>query len=281
MTTLMQLVKLVLDDAYGEILPGPISPDDQIKAALQTLDGSYRELMNPQRVPIDYSNPATRFAYIYKYTVAHADYIRQVIVNVPSLRVLFQRQAATVSCLGGGPGSDFLGIMKYMLCCGSNTSLGAFIFDKERAWGDSWSEVARQLDAPFRYFPAWQQMDVTNCAEWNSYKKFLKSDLFTLCYFVSELWSLQEPASQFLVHCFQQAQPGAQILYIDNNDRNGRFVQWFERIVGGCNYDLIHGCAGDMVFEVNEEKTDLEPYYTRFGWVKRKGNVAVRVAIKR
>jgi hypothetical protein len=145
MMTLMQLIKLVLDDAYTAIhVAEEAEKDAMITEELKTLAMEYASLTNTKAPPIDYSDPLKRFAYIYKYTVAHADYIMQLIDNSKELGSLFDRKHVEVACLGGGPGSDLLGVLKYMIQAGSkDTCLTCYIFDKERAWGDSWSDVAR------------------------------------------------------------------------------------------------------------------------------------------
>ena len=70
----------------------------------------------------------------------------QLIKSDSHLKALLERGSPEVACLGGEPGSDLLGILKYMMQADvSETSLTCYIFDKERAWGDSWSDVARLL----------------------------------------------------------------------------------------------------------------------------------------
>src|SRR5579859_7530708 len=110
---LMQLVKLVLDDAYVAIkAKDDAEKDALIKNELGVLANEYANLGNTNGKQIDYSNPVKRFAYIYKYTVAHADYIMQLIRSEKELRTLIGRSSTEVACLGGGPGSDLLGILK-------------------------------------------------------------------------------------------------------------------------------------------------------------------------
>jgi hypothetical protein len=203
---LMQLVRAVLDDAYGAIETNDDSKKDElIKARIATLQLAYAKLASAQAKPIVYSDPVTRFAYIFKYTVAHADYIMQLINGDADLKRLLARQTAEIACLGGGPGSDFLGILKYMMQARTRgTCLTCYIFDKERAWGDSWSDVARILKAPFSIYPVFQQLDVTDSTTWKSYQKFLRADLFTLSYFLSEVWKIRKQADPFFDHCMSQ-----------------------------------------------------------------------------
>src|SRR5712671_5860710 len=105
MITLAQLIKLVLDDAYQGInRKTDAEKDVLINKRLESLTASYGNLTDQARTAIDYAAPSSRFAYIYKYTVAHADYIKQIIDSSKPLRQIFEREEVAVSCLGGGPG---------------------------------------------------------------------------------------------------------------------------------------------------------------------------------
>jgi hypothetical protein len=226
--TLMQLIKLVLDDAYRSIhIADEAEKDSLIKEELSTLAMEYADLTKATAAPIDYSDSIKRFAYIYKYTVAHADYIMQLVGECKVLRELFIKKHVEVACLGGGPGSDFLGVLKHLIKSSvKDTSLTCYLFDKERAWGDSWSDVARSLDAPFKVFPVFQQMDVTDSSSWASYEKYLRADLFTLSYFLSEVYKIRARAEPFFSHCFSQMKAGSVVLFIDNN--HSQFYGWFD-----------------------------------------------------
>jgi hypothetical protein len=279
MLTLAQLIKLVLDEAYQEIKGEDDAAKDRlISKRLASLSASYGNLVDETREEIDYSTPSCRFAYIYKYTVAHADYIKQLIGSSGPLSQLFKKPDIAVACLGGGPGSDLLGILKHMMQQGSKSTLTCYLFDRERAWGDSWSEVARKLEAKFHLYPIFQQLDVTDGRTWKSYTKFLRSDLFTLSYFLSEVWAFKESAEPYFNYCFRNANHGAYFLFIDNND--SRFVDWYDSLAATNGLKQISANTCEMAFSIDEEKLDLEPYYSKFDWPKRKSNVCYRISQK-
>ena len=277
---LMQLIKLVLDDAYAAInAPDDATKDKLINNELANLSAEYGKLTSETSAPIDYSDPVKRFAYIFKYTVAHADYIMQLVWNSDRLRDLLAKKSIEVACLGGGPGSDLLGILKYLINSGAkDLSLKCYIFDKERAWGDSWSDVASSLNPPFQLFPVFQQMDVTDRNTWGSYQKFLRADLFTLSYFLSEVWKIKVNAEPFFDHCFSGMKSGSMILFVDNND--GRFCGWFDAMAAKHGLQSIKSGNGELTFSNEEEKRDLGIYFDKFGWPKRKSNAAWRVMKK-
>ena len=61
------------------------------------------------------SDPAVRFAYIYKYATANANTVFDTIINIDQLKKIFDQENVKIACVGGGPGSDLLGIYKYVL----------------------------------------------------------------------------------------------------------------------------------------------------------------------
>jgi hypothetical protein len=278
--TLMQYIKLVLDDIYKLIdAPSDAEKDQQIKTELSLLASEYRNLNDSERTPIEYGNTVRRFAYTYKYTVAHADYVRQIMNKQPQIQGLFDKQNVQLTCLGGGPGSDLLGVLKFLLHkqikCNSLTS---YIFDKERAWGDSWSDVAMRLSTPFSLYPIFQQMDITDEKTWKDYQKFLNADLFTLSYFLSEVCVIKHQAQPFFDHCFSRMKRGAMLLFVDNGHSD--FSSWFDRMVSDNHLAVLLSKTETLVAEHNEEKTDLEPYYSRFGSPKCQAAVSYRVVQK-
>ena len=278
--TLTQLVRTVLDDAYESIEAASAAEKDKlIKAEIEGLTESYERLTDPSRPDIDYSRPEVRFAYIYKYTVAHADYIKQIIEKCDTLKQALQQEQVRVSCVGGGPGSDLLGILKFMLMEKTTTEfLSCKIVDRESAWADSWDGVSIKITAPFRVDTSFFPIDATDSATWRHQKKFMQSDLFTMSYFVSELWTQWRKSEQFFLDLISSMHSDALVLYVDNGD--SRFTDVFDAVAGGSGLTVIKSGAKELAFGSEEEKRDLGPYLAKFGWPKRKSKVAFRILKK-
>jgi hypothetical protein len=156
--------------------------------------------------------------------------------------------------------------------------LTCYIFDKERAWGDSWSDVARILKAPFSIYPVFQQLDVIDSTTWKSYQKFLRADLFTLSYFLSEVWKIRKQAEPFFDHCMSQMKKGSMILFVDNN--SSQFVDWFDSLAERNGLKPVKQDCCRLAFSNDEEKMDLGPYFEKFGWPKRESDLAYRIMKK-
>lgn len=119
--TLFQLVKIALDALYKEASNEyGKKTDKEIIARFKYLTDKYNDLRNDGREPVDYKDPATRFAYVYKYVASHGDYVvRLLTLTRESLGKVFNNETARVTCIGGGPGSDILGVLKYLADHGS------------------------------------------------------------------------------------------------------------------------------------------------------------------
>ena len=63
---------------------------------------------------------------------------------------LFDNQKVNVACIGGGPGSDFLGILKYLMTNKKSPTIKFQLCDKEKTWAESWSDVDDKVDPGFR-----------------------------------------------------------------------------------------------------------------------------------
>jgi len=271
-----QLIKSVLDELYKRI-PGESAVKDKlINAQIKALSKTNLKL-SKEAPKTNYADDITRFAYIYEYVTSHANVVYQIIRDCAPLRDLFNASQVTVSCIGGGPGSDFLGILKYILKNNKTTNLKVNLFDREPAWSESWSDVDDKLGLSisnrFMYF------DVTKAETWRPYEKFLSADLFTMSYFISEISTLRGQSEPFFRNLFEKAKPGALLLYVDN--RNYEFYGWFDTLISAHNWKVLMSKQVDLkIDDISEEKKDLEPYYSKFPDPKLTARIAFRVCQK-
>ncbi len=238
--------------------------DNKIRERLIYLSQSYRELASPGRATVDYADPATRFAYVYSYVAAHGDYIVQILDANDNLG-LFDNKQVRVSCIGGGPGSDLIGILKYI----SDRNLGvekiiAYLLDGEQSWSDTWTELGEQFKLPVPTNVNFQRMDVSDPSSWRGQKNFLKANLFTLSYFVSEIYSLGEDAVSFWTKVFDSALPGAIFLYVDNGSQE--FNDYFDGLWNSRpDIELISGMKNKRYTpSYTEQASHLQEYKQKF-----------------
>ena len=269
--TLFKLVKIALDELYREAVEcyGP-NTDVQIKAKISYLAESYNQLTSTVRTPINYKDPAVRFAYVYMYTASHGDYVVQLLEILADKLAgkIFQNDSGRVSCIGGGPGSDVIAIVKYLTDAGGNETLKhltVYLMDKEQAWGDSWTELSTKLPrSPTQLNMVFQQMDVLK-PDWTSQRKFLDADVFTLSYVVSEVYALDDGGlvTQFWQRLFKEAKSGAIFLYDDNG--SDTFNSYFDNQWQTADLELIaHGTNERWLPRHSEQKSELDLYTDKF-----------------
>ena len=63
----------------------------------------------------DYSSDTQKFCYLYKYSVAHGYYIYSTLKRVgPKIPSVFSRNPTRIACIGGGPGTEIIGLARYL-----------------------------------------------------------------------------------------------------------------------------------------------------------------------
>ncbi len=181
------LVKSVLDDVYAQIpLPNKDAKDEAIRYEIKVLREKYQEL--PYGITIDYSHPITRFAYLYSYVTAHAYTIYALIRDTSDLGSLFNINQLRVCCLGGGPGSDLLGMLKFINTKKKSTTLMCRVYDRQERWRESLGSVCNKLTS-FSMVPTFRILDVTDAETWIKYPEISQNHLFIMSFFLSEVYT--------------------------------------------------------------------------------------------
>jgi hypothetical protein len=194
MPTYFQVVKRVLDQLYEEL---PVkNRDKNITDALTTLGKTYATVL--QEGGPDYGPDSVKFAYIFRYTTAHADFLATVIQKSKEIAALAKKDALVVTCIGGGPGSDILGFVKYLLPIDPKPHVTFFLLDKDQSWSDAWWNLDPILGSDLRTSNHFIPVDVTDSATWKKNRAHLKADIYTLIYFLSEIYALSDDAEEFL-----------------------------------------------------------------------------------
>jgi len=286
--TIFELVKVALDELYRESqsVYGQ-GVDAEIAQKIEYLAQSYRSLNSAERSPVDYSDPATRFAYVYKYVAAHGDYLVQVLAQLRSTlhRPIFGQQKVRVSCVGGGPGSDIIAVLKYIDEQNGQEGvdkLTCYLLDREQAWADTWTELDDRMNVGVQLNANFQPLDVTNPGSWRSQRKFLSADLFTMSYFLSEVRALDDNGvvGDFWRELFAGAKGGALFVYTDN--AHDYFTSYFDGLWKSSGLEpLIEAVDNSFLPRFSEQASELAFYRAKFGQSpKLRSQLAYRVLKK-
>lgn len=272
-----QLIKSVLDEAYDEISGTDSKRDDRIVAALTDLRQKYKSVVYSGC--LDYSDPVKRFAYIYCYTTMHANLVYDICQRSKTLRALLARDTVTMAAVGGGPGSDFLGIIKYCEAEGVTPNIRLHIFDRDPAWGESWLDLDANLKGTLSLSKSFQTFDVTDSTTWSQFKKHHKVDLVTLVYFMSEVYAKKKEAEPYFQDLFANLKQGAIVLFIDNND--SRIYGWLDDLAQSHGFNFLRKDETKEWMPSDEQTADLGDYVKRFGKPRLTAHLAFRLLQKK
>jgi hypothetical protein len=278
---IFEIVKAVLDQEYESILPEK-ERDQKIKNALNSLGTIYGKVKTHGGP--DLSDPAIRFAYIYRYTTMHANIVFETIKIEPGLQELFKSNELKISCVGGGPGSDLLGVYKYVRHRQlikpkeKMPNMTFHLLDKEDAWGESWSDVDAMTKSTISSSTMFRIIDVCDPESWEKHKKFLHADLFTFVYFFSELFSYKQKATPFFKNLLENAKKGAKFLIIDFVDSG--IASWYDGLCSSAGLKVIHEDEDTFQLSADEDKDSLGKYFQKFNYPKLTAKLIVRVLEK-
>jgi hypothetical protein len=167
---------------------------------------------------IDYNDPIARIAYLYVYIPLHTRLIQEALEtwdreNNQAAVKLFNTNRS-ICCIGGGPGSDILGILRYIYNnCIQIPRLTFYIFDRMYHWQSEWVDIWNELDNThttmmYHLF----DINVETNAVFDSF--FDRFDIFTLIKFWSSIFT-SHISKNNLKMILSWAKTGAYIIYVD------------------------------------------------------------------
>jgi len=275
-----RLLSSVLDEIWDDLEGDEGTREVTVQNESQRLRERYAKLMTSS-TSVNYRNPATRYAYLAVYVASHANMVTELIRLCEEQFVGLFRGNTQITCVGGGPGSDLLGIIKYvqrLKPIETEQRLKFHLLDHEQAWSDSWSDVDDKLSISLSTY--FDQLDVTNKSSWQLITKYLKADLFTMVYFISEIYQRRDEAKPFFENLFKRAKQGACFLIIDNS--TPEFLNWIDELAD--NNDItLRKKSDNMTLQLppSEEKKDLGIHLKRIGQLpKLSGQIACRILQK-
>ncbi len=244
--------------------------DARIRSELGLLREDYKKLKAGGT--INYNEIYTRFAYYYRYVPAHANVVYQLFDENDVLAHSFDQNSLSVSCLGGGPGSEFWGLLRYREASHRVTNIFCDMYDKENVWSEFWdkSAVSKRIKTSSSLFPDFKYLDVMNPAYCGKYYNLGYADLFIMSFFLSEI-PKGATSTHFFEKLFENAKRGSLFLFIDNTTSGVEW--WFDNLVK--TYNRVHPNTYistlkaektklDACESANDRKEHLEIYYEKF-----------------
>ena len=197
------------------------------------------------KVPnIPFDNPRFRQAYLYWAAPANALALESVLDLDIGLQQWINAQIAIqerlkVCCIGGGPGSEILGLAKWVERNSSGPlELCALVTDKFLDWGENWFILSEEINRaiaenyskdshglPIIIKGNFAEVDVQNIEHLARVKTDGNHDIYIMSYLLSHLFSNKALAvfNRFMTDVIKNASSGTRFIFVD---RAANFDIW-------------------------------------------------------
>lgn len=125
---------------------------DKIDAHIEATSHEYRR----DEPEIQYDEPLCRLAYLYMHAAANATVFERVISESDDLRLKISNASQgvlNICSMGGGPGTELLGLAKYLLNRPDlipPRKISFAVVDNVSAWADTWTQLAEATEEELR-----------------------------------------------------------------------------------------------------------------------------------
>jgi hypothetical protein len=235
---------------------------------------------------INYEDPFCRMAYLYMNVAVHATLVEQAMSHYSEIRRSIEDKARhgsdiEIGILGGGPGSELLGIVRYIesLQLGMPVHLDLVLVDKIKEWDESWHALKSGIDNelksiygdnrgnwPVLISRSFLPLDITSEQAFSHFAtRFSKIDLFLASYLVSELKSSTEKISKVFQLLVTRGRSDVLVLFVDRDEKAVRDA--VQEIIG--DLDLHSLGLVQVRGELKDQLQDLGEWYINIPFLPR------------
>jgi hypothetical protein len=168
-----EVVRGVLDATYDEIPEQ--GRDANITSAIKATSAKYGDVINAGGP--DFNSAQTRFGYVYTYVPAHSHWLYDLLKKDEACQKIFKSGHARISCIGGGPGNDLVGVLKYLDKEEIECKLFVEMVDGCAAWRSTWVDVAYNLEWSKPLHTDYVIHDVADSKTWSAPSSVSKADI--------------------------------------------------------------------------------------------------------
>ncbi len=226
---------------------------------------------------IKYEEPLCRMAYLYMNVAVHAHLVETALTQFDQLGQTIREKISKgeelrVCALGGGPGSELLGLVRYVESLNAVDKpayIDFVLVDRIKEWDESWHALKTGIDSYFRencgsdrsQWPvaisrSFLPLDASDPTEFENFAtRFAGIDVFLVCYLASELKAKMSQFRQVLEVLLQRANSGAWLLFVDRD----------ERVVREAVVDLIQNMRALSLNGIVEHRGQLQESLEELG----------------
>ena len=237
---------------------------------------------------LDYSQPFRRIAYIFAYVAAHANLTDRSFERFVHLKDLVDERLTSgdtlkICALGGGPGSELLGLAKYAerKARGRWIDIDFMLVDYIREWDETWNALQEDITRQFQseYGPRrrdWPLMVSHHFApldllDYRSFRnqptRFRNIDLFISNFVVSELID-QAPLNALIdTYALLSERSRGDVLFLFIDRKETRVLDAIDEIIESSNLCQTEPPIElETYIDLDERKSDLGDWLVHLRW---------------
>lgn len=220
-----------------------ISKEKVYKLMLKEAENNQKEWYSSDVPKLNYKNPICRLSYLYIIVASNANIFKYILEENQTvnnyIKNIISSKMLKVCSLGGGPGTELLGIVKFFSCNPiGNCDVDFQVLDKVQEWANSWYGIRDSIfdtltnlygtsRAQWPIIPSGNFIpcDVTNPSSIKNAGNIWNQDLYLINFLLSEVFIENAGFNEFMRQIVAMAPKGALFLFIE---RKG--AMWKERI---------------------------------------------------
>ncbi len=224
---------------------------------------------------IEYENPLCRLGYLYRHVTANATLFEHVLDIADEVSSDIRAAAGdvlNVCALGGGPGTELLGLAKYMLRRPHRPMprrLNFTVLDNVPQWAETWTPLADAVESQLAsqgdqggqqptIVPSFQTMDVLNVSSYASYAfQFSRADIVVYNYLFSENKPQLEDAEPAIQRLAELTPPGCKFVVIDRLEGDSQFSDDVTELFNSVFDDDIQVTTHNGILAPDEQIEDI------------------------
>lgn len=256
-----KIVKEVLERGISDcVAEYNISRDEVLTRMRSHIDDT--QTQHYQLSPdINYDDPLCRLGYLYRHAGINATFFEHVLnddhVMTEAISNAITSGRLSVCSLGGGPGTELLGLTKHLLNRQSKAPnrIDFRVLDNVNHWAETWDQLANAAENVLEtelgrgrpmVSPRFLQFDALNPTSYEGFPSMFKSVDIVVCnYLFSENKDNLDDAKQAIARLSGLVSDGCAFVVIDRHENNTHFVKnvasMFESVLGPVTVNVFDG----------------------------------------
>jgi hypothetical protein len=157
-----------------------------------------------------------------------------------------------VACIGGGPGTDVLGMAMALELKRKHASIQAKIIDAVDEWADCWSQISPRLGTRHHIEAEYVQPEITSGPKAGLAHRVSGVRVYSMSYCLAEVYARKGEAERFFSELFDSMAPGSFLVFVDNA-YSGDF-EWFDAMARAAALEMLD--ASNYIGGITISSTD-------------------------